>query len=73
MMQQNAIQNNSACLNNLKLLKLEAEKIMKILDNFEKLEELAKPMMKESYLNLLNQRNNFNQEVVKIHREGKKK
>ncbi len=56
-------QSKTDCVDKLKLLKMEAEKFVSIMDEFEAFEGLAKPMMKESYLNLLNQRNNFNQEI----------
>jgi hypothetical protein len=59
-------------LNNLKLLKIEADKFLKIMDEFAELETLAKPMLKESYMNLLNERNNFNQEVIKFKRVNNK-
>lgn len=64
-MEEKTMINSIDCLNGLKLLKLEGEKIVKILENFSDQQILLKPILKESYLNLLNQRNNFNQEIKK--------
>lgn len=62
--------NDLPVLQTLKSLMIEANKILEIFSNYEKYRSVARPLFKESYLNLLNQRNNFNTNVNLCHSEG---